>query len=146
MPTTSTTLSDHFVIQEFVPPQVYNQFKDNSIWFINPQVIKIAEFIRQYFNKSVTINNWHKGGTYTESGFRMPDTTIGAKLSAHKRGSAIDIKMPGVDYEEVRKTILANQKIFMDAGITTIEDGTDTWLHVDCRFTKLNKILVVPFQ
>jgi len=139
-------ISPYFVIQEFVPPQIYNQFKDKSIWFVNPQIIKVAEFIRSYFNKSVIINNWHVGGTYTESGFRMPDTTTGAKLSTHKRGNAIDIKMPGVDYDEVRKTILSNEKEFISAGITTIEDGTSTWLHVDCRYTQMDKILVVPFQ
>jgi hypothetical protein len=139
-------ISEHFVIQEFVPPQIYNQFKDNSIWFINPQVVKMAEFVRKFFNKPVTINNWHIGGTYTESGFRLPNTETGAKLSAHKRGCAIDIKMPGVDYDQVRETILKNQKEFMEAGITTIEDGTQTWLHVDCRYTMLDKILVVPFQ
>lgn len=139
-------ISQYFVIQEFVPPQIYNQFKENSIWFVNPQIIKVAEFVRSYFNKPVTINNWHKGGTYTESGFRMPDTTTGAKLSAHKRGCAVDIKMPAVDYDEIRKTILLNEKQFMGAGITTIEDGTETWLHVDCRYTQMDKILVVPFQ
>lgn len=139
-------VSEHFVIQEFVPPQIYEQFKENSIWFINPKVIAIAEFVRSFFKKPVTINNWHTGGTYTESGFRMPNTLTGAKLSAHKRGCAIDIKMPGVNYNDVRKAILDNEKLFMDAGITTIEDGTQTWLHVDCRYTNLNKILVVPFQ
>ncbi len=139
-------ISEHFVIQEFVPPQVYEKFKENSIWFINPQIIKVAEFVRTFFNKPVTINNWHNGGSYTESGFRMPDTSTGAKLSAHKRGCAIDIKMPAADYDEIRKTILANEQKFLDAGVTTFEDGTDTWLHLDCRYTMLNKILVVPFQ
>ncbi len=139
-------VSKNFVIQEFVPPAIYNQFKEKSIWFINPQLYIIAEFVRKHFNKPVTINNWHAGGTYTESGFRMPDTGTGAKLSAHKRGCAIDIKMPGVNYDDVRKEILANEKLFMDAGVTTIEDGTKTWLHIDCRNTGLPNILVVPFQ
>lgn len=141
-----TKISENFVIQEFVPPQIYNQFGEKSIWFINPQIIKIAEFVRSFFNKPVTINNWHVGGTYTESGFRMPDTTTGAKLSAHKRGQAVDIKMSGVDYEHIRKTILENEKKFIDAGVTTFEDGTKTWLHLDCRYTMSDKILVVPFQ
>lgn len=138
-------ISKHFVIQEFVPPQIYKQFKDNSIWFVSAEIIKVADFIREYFNKPVTINNWHISGTYTESGFRMPNTDTGAKLSAHKRGCAIDIKMPGVDYDEIRKVILANEKEFMKAGVTTIEDGTSTWLHVDCRNTMSDTILVVPF-
>lgn len=139
-------ISDHFDIREFVPPQIYNQFGDKSIWFINPKIITIAEFVRSFFNKQVIINNWHVGGTYTESGYRLPDTITGAKLSQHKLSNAIDIKMPAVDYDEVRKVILDNEKKFMEAGITTIEDKTPTWLHVDCRFSKLDHILVVPFQ
>lgn len=139
-------ISKHFIIEEFVPPKVYNQFKENSIWFVSKEIISVADFIRDFFNKPVTINNWHISGTYTESGFRLPDTSTGAKLSAHKRGCAIDVKMPGVDYDEVRKVILANEKEFMGAGLTTIEDGTSTWLHCDCRNTNLNHILVVPFK
>ncbi len=139
-------ISQYFKIQEFVPPQIYNQYKANSIWFINPTLITIAEFMRSHFNRPVTINNWHTGGDYTESGFRMPETSTGAKLSAHKRGQAIDVKMPDVNYDEIRKTILKNQAIFLKAGITTIEDGTPTWLHIDNRWTNLDHILVVPYK
>ena len=139
-------VSEHFVIQEFVPESIFEKYKENSIWFINPQVFNMAEFIRAYFNKPIIINNWNQGGTYQESGYRLPDTTTGAKLSQHKRGAAIDIKFEGANYSEVRKEILANEDKFLASGITTIEDGTATWLHIDCRFTMMNKILVVPFQ
>jgi hypothetical protein len=139
-------LTDHFTIQEFVPPEIYNQFKENSIWFIDPKIIKIAEFVRSFFNKPVTINDWHTGGQYKESGYRLPNTSTGAKLSQHKRGCAIDIKLPDVDYNEVRKIVLANEKQFIEAGVTTMEDKTLSWLHLDCRNTELNHILVVPYR
>jgi hypothetical protein len=139
-------VSEHFDIREFVPPEIYNQFKDNSIWFIDPKIIKVAEFVRSFFKKPVTINNWFTGGQYKESGYRLPNTTTGASLSQHKRGTAVDIKLPDVDYEEIRKIILANANTFMGAGVTTMEAGTKTWIHLDCRNTGLNHILLVPFQ
>jgi hypothetical protein len=54
--------------------------------------------------------------------------------------------MSGVDYDQIRKTILENEQKFIDAGVTTFEDGTKTWLHLDCRYTMSDKILIVPFQ
>ena len=140
-------VSEHFVLQEFIPKEIFSQYGENSIWFINPIIINVAEFCRDFFNRPIIINNWHTGGHFNESGYRLPDTTTGAKLSQHKRGAAIDIKIEGItDYEKIRQIVLANEKAFLNSGVTTMEDGTGTWLHIDCRFTKLDKILVVPFR
>lgn len=138
-------ISENFLIQEFVPKAIYEQFGSKSIWFIDKKLITIAEFLRSFLSSPVTINNWHVGGSYSESGYRVPDTTTGGKLSQHKLKSAIDVKVKGITPQDVYKIILANEKRFMEAGITTMEniEATPTWNHIDVRWTGLNNILIV---
>lgn len=135
--------SPHFLIVEFVPPEIWNQFGESSSWFVDPRIVDACEKIRVYFNKPVTVNNWHLQGQYKESGFRMPSTTTGATLSQHRFGRACDIKVKGISPEEVRDAIRMNWKSF---GVTTIEKDTPTWTHIDVRETKLSTLLEVPYQ
>lgn len=121
----------------------------------NKKVIKV----------SIQINDWHYGGKYQNRGLRTIDYineqiakgVKTAKLSQHVGGStnAIDFNViltmqDGnkilVDSNEVRKIILDNELWFMEnAGLTTLEDGVfaPTWCHADCRYTGLNKILII---
>ena len=114
------------------------------------------------------INNWHEGGTFNWRGLRTYKYIAAgvdaanknhaaqpATMSQHMGGStnAIDQnivlvfkdKSITVDSNEVRSLILANEKYFMDAGITTLEDGhfAPTWCHMDCRWTGLDHIFVM---
>lgn len=113
---------------------------------------------------SIQINDWHYGGKYQNRGLRTIDYINEqiakgiktAKLSQHVGGStnAIDFnvivkfndgKSTLIDSNEVRKIILENEAEFMQAGLTTLEDGAfaPTWCHADCRYTALNKILII---
>ena len=138
-------ISEHFVIQEFVPKEIYNDFKNNSTWFINPNIVVVCEWLRVTLNKPITINNWHTGGNYNLSGYRTPTESTGAKLSQHKRGDAADIKVSGMSPKEVLRFIQANWKELRDLGLSTVEnpDFTPTWLHIDCRWTDLDTLLIV---
>ena len=55
-------VSKDFVIEEFVPEEIYQQFGDKSIWFIDPKIIRIAQFFRDRYGLPITINDWHNGG------------------------------------------------------------------------------------
>lgn len=138
-------VSKHFVIQEFVPKEIYDRFGDKSIWFIDPIIIRVAQFFRDRYNVSIIINDWHMGGKRTLSGFRPPSTKLGAGLSQHRFGRAIDLKWKGLDPETIRKDIKENQKEFLAVGLTTVEKGTDSWIHCDCRNTGMNEIYFVPY-
>jgi len=48
----------HFKIQEFVDRETYNMYGDSSIRFVDARIIITADKIREYFGKSMTINNW----------------------------------------------------------------------------------------
>lgn len=138
-------VSKNFVIQEFVPKEIYEKWGDKSIWFVRPEVIKLAQFYRDYFGASVTVNNWSSGGNFNYRGFRPPNCAIGASLSQHRFGNGFDCNIKGITPDEARAEIMKNQEAFMAAGLTTLEDGNiaKTWIHSDLRTTNLDHILIV---
>lgn len=132
-------VSTNFKLIEFIDPHTYNKYGDSSVWFIDPQIIQVAQFIRTRFNRAITIN----GGGYKYSGFRPPQCKIGAKLSQHRFGRAIDIKIDNMP--EIYTDIVTNPELYIKVGLTTVEniEATPTWLHLDCRWTNEDKIRVV---
>ena len=138
-------VSKNFVLQEFIDPDTYKKWGDKSIWFIDPKVIHIAQLLRDKSGRAVTINNWSVGGLYKLSGLRPLDATIGAKLSQHKFGRAIDVKIQGYNPEQVHDLIKNNWLEFKEIGLTTLEDLslTKTWTHIDVRNTGKDDLLIV---
>ena len=140
-------LTKDFTLQEFIPQSIYQQYGDKSIWFIDPRLPALAQAIRDIIERPVIINNWFTGGTYSNCGYRTPDCLIGAKLSQHKSGRAIDLHFQGInDYEAIRNIIRANWSKLQPLGLTTIEKETPTWLHCDMRWTGLDTLLEVPYK
>ena len=150
-------VSKNFDIRELVPPEIWSKYGASSTWFINPQVIKILEALRLDLALefkgavSIRVNTWLWGGNLKERGYRLPDTTTGAKYSQHKRGAAVDfdaiLKGSGneIPADKVREYIIKNSKRYLELGLTTLESGeyAPTWVHFDTRNTGLKKILIV---
>ena len=134
-----------FVLREFVPPSVWEDFGAASRWFLDPRMLDLAQFYRDHFGSAVRVNDWHYGGDFTERGFRLPDTNTGARLSQHKFGRAFDCNVEGLTPNEVRREIKQNEDLFMEQGLTTLESGdiATTWVHSDIRTTDQNDILIV---
>jgi len=154
-----------FDLREFVPPSVWQDFGVASRWFLDPRMLDLAQFYRDYFGSPVRVNDWHYGGAdsasrsdsdqssshtqyegdFTERGFRLPDTNTGARLSQHKFGRAFDCNVEGLTPNEVRREIKQNEDLFMEKGLTTLESGdiATTWVHSDIRTTDQNDILIV---
>lgn len=128
-------ISANFYLQEFLPPDIYKQFGDKGIQFIDPRIINLAEFYRSHFGKPVSVNTWHSGGTLKERGFRHPMSNTGGKLSQHKFGRGFDCSIEGLTAQEVYKEITDNAAKFIERGLTTLENisATPTWVHSDCR-------------
>jgi hypothetical protein len=143
-------VSVHFILQEFVPKVIFDKWGEKSIQFIDFRIVEFAELLRQNMARSLIINNWHKGGTYQESGLRTFTTKTGASMSQHKFGRAIDVKLLD-DVGNIHKNsgailrthVFENWELYKHL-ITTTEADTDTWAHFDCRYTGMEKILVVP--
>jgi len=140
-------LTKDFILQEFVPKDIYEQFHEKSIWFIDRRIPELAQAIRDLIGKPVVINNWVTGGTFSNCGYRVPNCPVGANLSQHKFGRAIDLHFVGVtNYEEIRDKIRFNFDHLKQFGLTTIEKDTPTWLHCDMRWTGLDTLLEVPYR
>lgn len=142
-------LSKSFDLREFIPPAVYNLYGNSSTYFVREDTVKMAQAIRDYFGKSMTINTWADGGDFRERGYRTPESPTGSKWSQHKLAAAIDFNIKGMTSDEVNAAILKAPASFLEAsGITTIEhvEATPTWTHVDLRYlppSLAGKILIV---
>lgn len=128
-------VSQYFDLREFIDPVTYKARGDESIGLINKKLISIADFIRIKLGKPITINNWHTGGQYKESGLRNPNSKTGAKFSQHKLGFAIDCKASGFGGNEWYTFVKENAKELYNLGVRRIEDKNIaiTWLHIDCK-------------
>ena len=138
-------IRQNFDVREFVPPGVWEDFGAASRWFLDPRMLDLAQFYRDFFDAPVRVNDWHYGGDFTERGFRLPTTNTGARLSQHKFGRAFDCNVEGLTPDEVRSRIMDNEDLFMEKGLTTLESGeiATTWVHSDIRTTDQNEIMIV---
>lgn len=137
-------VSENFILQEFIPPDIYKERGDNAITLLDDRIISLAQYFRTLYGV-VTINNWHNGGNYKESGLRRSDTSTGAKYSQHKYGRAVDLKFSDKTVQEVYQDIMDNKQMFYNAGLRAVENinATPTWLHIDVRNTGVQSIIIV---
>ena len=137
----------NFSIQEFVDQKTFQTFKVNSKWFIDEKIVDIAQALRTYFDRPMTINNWHTGGGFQARGFRPRHSEVGASFSQHRYGRAIDFDINGITADEVREEIIqivdhgkeVPTECVAIVGINAIELDT-AWVHIDCRWTGQEKL------
>lgn len=150
--------TDFFVMEEFLPKADYAriaQIKKDSerlqefYKLVNPKIVLLADFLRQYFDAPIKINTWHTGGNLQYRGWRPKDCVIGAKNSEHKKGNALDFNVSGKTDKEVKDIIIANQPLFYAKNARRIEDYRDatTWTHIDIKDTGIkNQGTIVIFR
>lgn len=151
-------ISQNFWLEEFVPKHIFDTYGSDATKFVKPKLVDLAEFYKSFFTDyykrkhpgkvktvEVVINNWLWGGVKQNSGFRPPNSEVGAKLSQHKFCNAIDTeliivftdgKKQEVDYKEIHRVIADNHTDFWNAGLRCIEDVSIAtgWLHSDLRW------------
>jgi len=136
----------HFKVNELVPKEIYAMYGDGAVQFLDIKAVRVIEFLRKDLGKPVYVNNWDSGGLRQESGYRVPNTKTGGKLSQHKFGRAFDVRVEGMTPQEVYDYILANESKYLAAGLTCMENikFTPTWNHLDTRAVlDLSKIRIV---
>lgn len=143
-------VSNNFNLDEFINPTTYERFGAKSQRYIRPELIKIAQVVREFTDLPVTINNWATGGAYKESGLRDFNTSTGASYSAHKFGAGMDLKIGDLTSVQMAQIIIDNyEDIFKPLGVTRIENPEFTrgknrdWLHIDTLFTGSDKLQIV---
>lgn len=122
-----------FVVQEFVPPDVYALCGDQSILLMDPRTLSVVRRLREDFGPLV-INDWHMGGLYRYRGYRPLNCKEGAPKSQHRIGGAIDCKPVRTTVEKMRASVIEKARAGLDvyAMIGGIEEGT-SWFHFDVR-------------
>lgn len=140
---------ENFTIEEFVPREIWKRWGERSTRFINPQLMFLAQGIRERYKKAVVINNWkwHTKGMYlyNYSGYRPPNCKIGSFLSRHKLGVAMDIKVDGMPAPEVQKDIVDNfDKEFKHLQLTVMKADTNNFTHLSIEWTMSDSLVILP--
>lgn len=131
-----------FDLRELVPPDVYAT-RGQAAWeLLDPRALVVLDGLRETFGPC-TVNDWHLGGSYKQSGLRDPVTGTGARLSQHKAGRAFDCKFKDATPREVFDQLLEHTEEW--PLLTVLEDveHTPTWLHFDVRAASWEGIRVV---
>jgi uncharacterized protein YcbK (DUF882 family) len=124
----------NFSVQEFVDPISFSKRGKKSISIMDWRMLWTADMIREYFDKPMTINNWHTGGNRKWSGIRYENCANYTPYSQHSYGRAIDFLIKGMESADVRKEIMNNPDEEAFKYITCIEDFDGmSWVHIDCR-------------
>ena len=137
-------IPEHFGIQELVPKDLHAKYKSRGFAFMfqvlfDNRLLELIDRIRNQFGP-MTANDWSWGGTNQYRGFRPPECSIGAKLSQHRFGRAVDLIPKDCTSSQIRKEIIANQNSSDWKDIGGLEMDI-SWLHVDVRSrTDSNKI------
>jgi hypothetical protein len=128
-------ISPHFYLDEIIDPVTHSEMGEKGIEKIDPKLIDILEYVRTELKKGVIVNTWATGGQYKESGLRNPNTTTGAKRSAHKEGKAVDVKIVGMDAANFFDWCIKHKQQLYNLGVREIEDHsfTPTWTHLGTR-------------
>ena len=131
--------SKYHKLRELLPPELYV----NEDWgweLFDTRLIETIDWLKELFGHDVSliINNWSFGGSRKNCGFRTPDCSVGARLSRHRLGMAVDIISPQMSAQEMRTAIDLHQEELPHP--VRIEEGV-SWLHIDVdNFKKNEKI------
>ncbi len=119
-------ISKDFYLEEFINPAILQRIGDRALDFLHPNLITTVQALRDKFG-AIRIN----GGGFVDSGLRTPYGDVGAALSAHRFGTAADLKFATVEPNDVQIYIVSHQGEF--PFISRMENAiiTKTWLHVE---------------
>ncbi len=122
----------YFKAHELVDPATYKKYGEKkSFRYIDKHIISVLQFLRDYYKKPITINNYMFGGQYKESGLRQPKLFYYKPYSCHTFGRAVDIKVKDIEASKIQSDIL---NVISDEvkvmGLTAIEKDTPTWTHI----------------
>jgi len=139
-------IPEGFELYELFPPEIFRSYQPLTLWGVFDDRLKITmDRLRKRYGPMVA-NDWYWGGANQYRGWRPWDCKIGAELSQHKFGRAIDLKPVKESVDKVRADVLADPWNDDFRYITCIEMEVP-WLHIDTRNrdkAKYGILLVYP--
>ena len=142
---------EYFRIEEFLPRDFYDKYKGKGerLWLIfDDRALWTIEALRKRYGK-IILNDWlwrkndPRANHYR--GFRTFDCKVGASLSQHKFGRALDSFPLEAGVEKIRKDIIDNPDEDEFKFITCIEMDV-SWLHFDVRNWDRNKYGILKIK
>lgn len=135
----------YFGIKELVCPHVYEIWGENSWQFLDKRLLENLEWIREKIGKPIVVNNWAKGGQYSQRCLRCNTCILVIEktdlrkvyLSAHIFGQAADFNVVGMTAEEVRDWIVAHADELPHP--CRLERDV-SWIHMDVRVHSYEKV------
>lgn len=132
----------YFTIKELVNPELLKKIGEETAWkMFDPRLLKMADKIREKYGPC-TVN----ASGLVDCGLRDPNSTTGAKYSAHKLGRALDIHIASIekkwgtnkagktaDYNRVREQLMIDHTfdvLNFEHGSAEYKNGIP-WLHID---------------
>jgi hypothetical protein len=137
-------IPENFGIKELVPKDLYEKYKTRGNQFLfqvvfDERLLRLIDTVRKKFGP-MTINDWSWNGSNQYRGYRPPDCSVGAALSQHRFGRAVDMIPKYGTADDMRQIIIDNQNTddWKDVGGLEMDIS---WFHIDVRArTNLNKI------
>lgn len=121
-----------FKIQELVPQDTFNMYEEERLWlFFDSRLLAAADKLRDTFGRCV-INAWASGGATQMRGWRPWEASVGASISQHKFGRALDASFEKATAEEIRFDMRTRPSRRCYQEIVAVEDEV-SWLHFDVR-------------
>ena len=129
----------NFTLSELAHPDLIKQYGDRLWLAFDPIILRFAQFIRDRYGPC-TINN----ASAKDRGWRTMGSSVGADLSAHKLGRALDISINAItnrtaigskeraaEYAKVRAEVLKLPEWSMINFERNLSGKPITWLHCD---------------
>lgn len=119
----------YFKLYELLPPDLYRDEYQGWMLFDEKLLITL-DVIREIIGECLICNTWFQDGNRRASGYRLPESAVGAKFSQHKQGKAADLLCAKYTAEQMRKMIADNADRLPYP--IRIERGV-SWLHIDTK-------------
>lgn len=126
---------EYFGLHELVDQVSFERY-GSRLWNVfDERILRAADRLRRRYGPLVCCD-WHCGGTNHFRGWRAPGCNVGALLSQHRFGRALDLIPQRCTAEEIRQDLLdAPDFVLGDLGqwLVTAFEADVSWLHIDCR-------------
>lgn len=138
-------LKQYFDIRELVCPHTFQRFGESSWQFFDYQFLEnILILRRDVLQIPLVCNDWHKGGSFSQRGFRcnicqlVKDATANNRiyLTSHANGAGVDFVSSRMTAQEMRDKIKAEQDRFT---VPFRVENKVSWLHFDIYDTGSGK-------
>jgi hypothetical protein len=139
-------VQEYFGIKELVCKHVYDKWGEKAWQFLDEKLLANLLYIREGIGKPIVVNNWAKGGEYSQRGLRCTRCILVIEqvdlrkvyLSQHIFGKAVDFDVKGMDAESVRQWIKAHASELPYP--CRVEENV-SWVHMDVMNNSSSKVL-----